>query len=280
MMREPLLPSADEAVPGQRRGSLQELEHEHEHEHGQQQEQEHGQPTSTNGPHVFTAFPSTRLSACRKLSFAVGGIPGPFTGIILTFYLSPFLLETARLRPASVGLIVLVGRICDAFTDPLVGALSDRTRSRIGRRRPWLFASVVPYAVSYLACFVTWEYFGVSLGSAANVWYYLVAYCLMQAITTCYSVPYGSLTMELSDDPLQRDAATAWRMIMELTATASGTVMQSLIIVFIAPEESSSDNDRQFAYLIGALVRERERAPPSVPHEPLNGHNAVHSGLG
>ena len=187
--------SVDGSTPQRRRGSLQ------------------GQDAAS----------AHKLSACRKLAFAVGGIPSPLSGIILTFYLSPFLLETARVRPAAVGVIVLVGRVCDAFTDPLIGALSDRTQTRIGRRRPWLFLSVVPFAISYFACFVTWEYFGVDLTQTAKVYYYMVAYCLMQAITTCYSVPYAALTMELSEDQYERDAATSWRMVMELTATA-GTV--------------------------------------------------------
>ncbi len=112
--------------------------------------------------------PIHRLGTCRKLSFAVGGVPNPITSIVTTFYLSPFLLEVARVRPATVGIIVLVGRVLDAFTDPLVGALSDHTKSRFGRRRPWMFFSIVPFACSFGALFWTWDIFGLELSSNAT----------------------------------------------------------------------------------------------------------------
>ena len=80
----------------QRRGSLQEQQEHRQRDH-------------------------KKLSACYKLAFAVGGIPSPLVGIITTFYLNPFLLEVARVRPASVGVIIMVGRCIDAMTNPLVG---------------------------------------------------------------------------------------------------------------------------------------------------------------
>jgi Na+/melibiose symporter-like transporter len=64
----------------------------------------------------------------------------------------------------------------------------------------------VPYALTYISVFITWELFGVSLAPGVNFAYYLVVYCVMQAVTTCYSVPYASLTMELSEDNKERGA--------------------------------------------------------------------------
>ena len=117
---------------------------------------------------------SQKIPTCRKVAFAIGGIPNPITGIVMTFYLSPFLLEVARIRPQNVGLIVLFGRFLDAFTDPLVGALSDHTRTRCGRRRPWLFVSLIPYAVSYAACFMTWELFEIEVSETLNLCEFLL----------------------------------------------------------------------------------------------------------
>jgi Na+/melibiose symporter-like transporter len=194
------------------------------------------------------AAPSQQIPLCRKVAFAAGGIPNPITSIVMTFYLSPFLLEVARIRPASVGIIVLTGRFLDAFTDPLVGALSDHTRTRWGRRRPWIFGSIIPFTVSYAACFMTWELFGIEVSETLNFWYYLLVYCGMQAITTCYSVPYSALTMELSQDNAERDSATAWRMTTELSAVSGGTILYGLILAQLAPEGASSDQERRVAY--------------------------------
>jgi hypothetical protein len=87
---------------------------------------------------------SWKLSAKAKLCFAVGGAPAQVTSTVFAFFLSPFMLEVVGLRAALVGVILLVGRFIDAISDPLIGYLSDRTESSLGRRRPWLFLSLIP----------------------------------------------------------------------------------------------------------------------------------------
>lgn len=139
------------------------------------------------------AAPTHRLGTCRKLSFAIGGVPNPITSIVTTFYLSPFLLEVARVRPAAVGVIVLVGRVIDAFTDPLVGALSDHTKSRFGRRRPWMFFSIVPFACSFAAVFWTWDIFGVQLSGNGTLCVSVSVLLVVLVGVHMYTVPIHRL---------------------------------------------------------------------------------------
>ena len=87
---------------------------------------------------------SWKLSTTAKFCFAVGGAPAQVTATVFAFFLSPFMLEVVGLRPLLVGPILLIGRIIDAISDPLIGYLSDRTESSLGRRRPWLFLSLLP----------------------------------------------------------------------------------------------------------------------------------------
>lgn len=95
---------------------------------------------------------------------------------------------------------------------------------------------------------------GITPSGTAKVWYYVLTYCVMQAVTTCYSVPYAALTMELSEDNAERDSATTWRMLMELGATSMGVAIQSVALILLAPEGASSDADRRLAYMVGALL--------------------------
>ena len=76
--------------------------------------------------------PVNRLTTGSKVAFAVGGCPAQVSGTIIGFFVNPWLLDVVGMRAVNVSYILLVGRVCDAFSDPLVGWLSDRTQSRCG----------------------------------------------------------------------------------------------------------------------------------------------------
>ena len=75
-------------------------------------------------------WPPNRLTLRKKLAFAIGGTPAQVSGTVIGFFLTPFLLDVVGMRALNVAHILLVARICDAFSDPLVGWLTDRTKSR------------------------------------------------------------------------------------------------------------------------------------------------------
>ncbi|HLC34345.1 MAG TPA: MFS transporter, partial [Anaerolineales bacterium] len=92
-----------------------------------------------------------KLKWYQKLVFALGEFaPSVAVGTVLPFYFLFFLTDVAGVRPGVAGTILLIARIWDAVNDPLVGVLSDRTRSRLGRRRPYMLAGAVPMAVLYM----------------------------------------------------------------------------------------------------------------------------------
>jgi GPH family glycoside/pentoside/hexuronide:cation symporter len=85
------------------------------------------------------------LSFWAKAAYAIGDLgnsAGP--GTIIPFWYLYFLTDVAKLDPALAGVSVLLGKVWDAINDPLVGVLSDRTRSRWGRRRPYLLFGALP----------------------------------------------------------------------------------------------------------------------------------------
>lgn len=94
-----------------------------------------------------------RLGRGRKVGYGVGDMGGSVFVTITGFFLAVFLLDVAGLRPAAFGLIFLIAQIWDAITDPIVGVLADRTRSRWGKKRPWLLIGAVPFGVAY---FLQW----------------------------------------------------------------------------------------------------------------------------
>lgn len=134
--------------------------------------------------------PPVALRTATKLAFAIGGVGGQIAGTIASFFLNPWLLTVVGLRPALVGAILLSGRLWDAVTDPVIGHWSDRTRSRWGRRRPWMAGAALPCSLSYLALFTAPELFGVELSTqAAKLAWYCAAYWCYREHTHTQSPP-------------------------------------------------------------------------------------------
>jgi GPH family glycoside/pentoside/hexuronide:cation symporter len=90
----------------------------------------------------------------RKLVIGLGDHTITLTLAALSLFYVFFLTEYAGIRPALAGLVPLIGRFVDAFTDPLMGRLSDLTRTRMGRRRPYLLLGALPFGLSFAALWV------------------------------------------------------------------------------------------------------------------------------
>ncbi len=115
----------------------------------------------------------------------------------LTFaYIAIYATDVLLIAPATMGLIFGASRIWDGLTDPAVGALSDRTFSRLGRRRPWLLASALPIGLAGLAL---WSPPTMLEGSALVVWF-TISFLIYMTAMTVFNVPHMALGAELSTD--------------------------------------------------------------------------------
>jgi glycoside/pentoside/hexuronide:cation symporter, GPH family len=137
-----------------------------------------------------------RLSAIRLVAYGGLGLPLAALNLPLYVYLPAFYAETAGLGLATVGAVLLAARLLDALSDPLVGELGDRTRSRLGRRRPWLLLACPLLLVS------TWLLFRPPLPVSAG--YLLFWSCAAYLAWTLMLLPYTAWGAELSPDYHER----------------------------------------------------------------------------
>uniref|UniRef100_A0A8B9SAW6 Major facilitator superfamily domain containing 2B n=1 Tax=Apteryx owenii TaxID=8824 RepID=A0A8B9SAW6_APTOW len=166
-----------------------------------------------------------RLSVCSKLCYAIGGAPNQVAGSAAAFFLQIYLLDIAHITPFHASLVLFVGRASGAVTDPVAGFFISKSRwTKIGRLMPWMLACTPFTVVSY---FFMWY---LPPFVAGRVAWYLTFYCLFQALTTLFQVPYSALTMFLSTDQKERDSATAYRMTMEVLGTLIGAALQGQIV--------------------------------------------------
>lgn len=159
-----------------------------------------------SNPPFSTAAPA-KFSLWGKLAFGAGDIGPGMTANLLSFSFLIFLTTAAGLSPVAAGSVLAIGRIWDAFNDPFIGYLSDKTRTRWGRRYPWIVLGAIPFGVTF---FLTWVV--PDWGDTARFWYYVVMSLLFQVFYTVVNLPYTTLTAELTKDYDERTELTAFRL--------------------------------------------------------------------
>jgi sugar (glycoside-pentoside-hexuronide) transporter len=172
-----------------------------------------------------TTDPSVRLSPFLKTVYATGDLTvNTALAALSLVYVSYYLIEVAGLRPALAGLIPLVGRVVDAVTDPLMGRLSDVTRWRWGRRRPYFLIGAVPFGIGFA---MLWRVPALE-SQAAIFGYFAVTYSLFVCAMTVLSVPYLALLPEMALDYDERTSFNTYRNAASVLGIGVAVAMRPL----------------------------------------------------
>jgi len=137
-----------------------------------------------------------------------------------------YLTDTVGLDPRLASLGAIVGLVWDAINDPLVGMFSDRMQSRWGRRRPFLLIFSIPFGASFIAMWSTpkWD------SQLALIVYVTLAFMLVDTFGTLTSIPYLSLTPELTQVYDERTALSGYRTAFTLIASIAVVITAPLLI--------------------------------------------------
>jgi GPH family glycoside/pentoside/hexuronide:cation symporter len=176
----------------------------------------------------------TRLTRLTKIVYGSGDSGLSLTLTTIGVYFSFFLTNTVGLSPVMAALAICIGRIWDVVNDPLIGYLSDRTRTRWGRRRPFLLFGALPFA--FMFTLMWWK---PPLTGTALVVYYAAAYLLFDTAATFVYMPYFALTPELSRSYDERTSLTSYRMFFSIIAGLVAFAVPSLVIGKFGPGSAS-----------------------------------------
>ncbi len=148
-----------------------------------------------------------KLSVLEKIGFGAGDMSINVMVAALFFFMSFFYTDIFGLDPIDMGILFMVARFVDAFTDPMMGLLTDRVKTRLGRFRPYFLYLAIPYGVSMVLLFTTpdWDY------AAKLVWAY-ATYLFATLMFTGVAIPYISYIGVLTSDPQERLSANGYRM--------------------------------------------------------------------
>lgn len=170
-----------------------------------------------------------RPSLSTRLFYGFGSVAFGVKDNGFSYFLAFFYAQVIGLPAQTVGFAIMVALILDAFIDPIVGQLSDNTRSKWGRRHPWMYGAAIPVAVSYLLIWnppTDWS-------QPAQVVYLVAVAVLIRSFISCYEIPSAALAAELTTEYDERTRLLSYRYLF---GWAGGLAMYGLALaVFLKP---------------------------------------------
>lgn len=144
-------------------------------------------------------------------------------GMMRSIFYAIYLTDVVGIEPRLASLGALAGIVWDAINDPLIGMLSDRVKSKLGRRRPFLLWFAVPFGLSFVMLWSApnWE------SQVGLLIYVTLAFMISDTLTTLVAVPYLSLTPDLTQNYDERTSLSSFRTVFQL--------LGAMIVVIAAP---------------------------------------------
>lgn len=149
-----------------------------------------------------------KLSIKEKIGYGLGDTASHFVWDMVGFWLLFFYTDIYGVSPAAAGTIMLIARFWDMATDPIVGVISDRTKTRWGKFRPYILFSAVPYAVLAFLTFTTPDF-----GEGGKIIYAGATYIMLMTAYTFINLPYSALGAVMTSDTYERAGLNTYRFI-------------------------------------------------------------------
>lgn len=184
------------------------------------------------------------MAAARseKIGYGLGDMSSSMFWKIFSYYLPFFYSNIFGLSLEHAAVLLLVTKLWDAVSDPVMGLIADRTTSRWGRYRPYLLWVAVPFAVAGILTFTTptWSY------SAKLIWAY-ATYLLMMTVYTAINVPYGAMLGVVTDDSRERTVFSSYRMFFAYGGSFLALAIFEPLCDLFTPDTGDMDAARAVA---------------------------------
>lgn len=203
----------------------------------------------------------------EKIGYSLGDCSANLVFQMMMIYQTKFYTDIFGLEGAIAGTVMLVARITDAFVDPTVGLLSDRTKTRFGKYRPWVLWTALPFMVFYVLAF-----YNPGIEDKGLVALYAtLSYTLLMSLYSFNNTPYASLGGVMSGDIKERTSITSIRFV---AATIAQFVVQGLTLPLVSKFSDGGDKAHGwlctislfacigFVFLVITFFSTRERIEP------------------
>jgi sugar (glycoside-pentoside-hexuronide) transporter len=167
------------------------------------------------------------LSIKEKFAYGMGDSAANLIFQTQITFLMFFYTNVFGIAAGTAGKILLISRMVDAFNDPMIGALADRTSTRWGRYRPWVLWSAVPLAVALVLCYSTPPF-----DTNGKIIWAIATYNVLMILYAANNIPYCALAGVMTSDPQQRTSLMSWRFVCAMAAALVVNVLTVDLIQF------------------------------------------------
>lgn len=184
----------------------------------------------------------------EKIGYGLGDMSSSMFWKVFSYYLPFFYSNIFALSLVDAGVLVLVTRIWDAVSDPMMGIIADRTHTRWGKYRPYLLWVAPLFSIAGILLFTTpdWNY-------GAKLVYAYVTYILMMTVYTAINVPYGAMLGVMTDDSQEKTVFSSFRMFFAYGGSfVALAAWEPLVNMF--KSESSVTSAWQYAMMVIAAA--------------------------
>ncbi|MFQ7473442.1 MAG: MFS transporter [Anaerovoracaceae bacterium] len=192
-----------------------------------------------------------KLSVKTKLGYGIGQLGDSLGYNVFYYFFLFFLTDIAGVSPAIAGTISFIAVLWDAITDPVIGYMSDHSKSKMGRRRSFMISGALPYGICMFLLFSD-----IDLSPGIKGIYFII---IAMAFWTCYTVyviPYFALGGELTDDFEERTSVRAWASVFMYVAVFLASATPPMIVGFSEDKLglSTSQGWRNVGIIFGVII--------------------------
>lgn len=209
------------------------------------------------------------LSAKEKIGYGLGDAASHIVFDNVMMYMMFFYTDIFGIPAGFVGTMFLLARALDAISDPCMGLLADRTRSRWGKFRPWILFGAIPFGIVCVFAYSTPD-----LSLNGKMIYAAVTYTLLTLMYTVVNIPYCALGGVITNDPSQRISLQSWRFVLATAGGMLSTVLMMPLVTLIGGEDKAFGFQGGIAVLSAVAfimlaicfftTKERVEAPPNT----------------
>jgi GPH family glycoside/pentoside/hexuronide:cation symporter len=183
----------------------------------------------------------SKLSVKEKIGYSLGDTASHFVWDMVGFWLLFFYTDVYGISAAAAGTIMLVARFWDMGIDPVIGVVSDRTKTRWGKFRPYILFGAVPYAILAILTFTTPDF-----GQTGKILYAGATYVLLMTAYASINLPYSALGAVMTDDTYERAGLNTYRFIAGFT----GQFIVTGLALTLAEFFGGGDKAQGFQYTV------------------------------
>jgi glycoside/pentoside/hexuronide:cation symporter, GPH family len=154
-----------------------------------------------------------KLSVREKIGYSLGDASANFVFMTMILFQSKFYTDTFGLEASIAGTLLLVGRLWDAFFDPMMGTIADRTNTRWGRFRPWVLWTALPWGVAMVLAYTTPNF-----TLTGMIVYAISTNILLMTLYSANNTPYSAMLGVMTGDGKERTSLSSYRFVAAMVA--------------------------------------------------------------